>query len=153
MPRWHLLRYVGMSCGVLGCSGVCGKVLARCFESHKHLCKPNFRTKFATSPNDLGHLHSVTSRLQHPRHLQPTEFDTSQRMLLIRTQLRAPLCEMVPCQDVFLSSTWWQLLLFGQLNIQFFCFVHPFWGLNVRRDNHKLVMCCKLVVCCINFAS
>ena len=28
--------------------------------------------------------------------MQPTEFDTSQRMLLIRTQLRAPLCEMVP---------------------------------------------------------
>ena len=29
----------------------------------------------------------------------------------------------------FLSSTWWQLLLFGQLNIRFFCFMHPFWEL------------------------
>ena len=29
----------------------------------------------------------------------------------------------------FLSSAWWQLLLLGQLNILFFCFMHPFWGL------------------------
>ena len=29
----------------------------------------------------------------------------------------------------FLSSTWWQLLLLGQLNIQFFWLMHPFWWL------------------------
>ena len=33
---------------------------------------------------------------------------------------------MVP---LFFSSTWWQLLLLGQLNIQFFCFMHLLRGL------------------------